>query len=81
MKDFSAGSASWVESRRQAADQAAEFELALKSRTSDALLRKTGVNIDEEMAAMLDLERSYQASSKLIAAIDSMLAALLAAIG
>ena len=81
LKDFSAGSASWVESRRQAADQAAEFELALKSRTSDALLRKTGVNIDEEMAAMLDLERSYQASSKLIAAIDSMLAALLAAIG
>ena len=80
IKSFSSNSASWVEQRRQTADKAAEFETALKSRTSDALLRVTGVNIDEEMAAMLDLEKSYQASSKVLTVIDGMLATLMEAI-
>ena len=40
----------------------------------------TGVNIDEEMSAILDLEKSYQASAKIIAAIDSMLNSLMEAI-
>jgi flagellar hook-associated protein 1 FlgK len=59
------------------ADQQLGFDAALKARASEALLRKTGVNIDEEMAAMLDLEKSYQASSKVIAAVDGMLQTLL----
>jgi flagellar hook-associated protein 1 len=44
------------------------------------LQRITGVNIDEEMAAMLDLEKTYQASAKIIAAIDAMLGSLMEAI-
>ena len=80
IKSFSSNSAGWVEHRRQTADKVAEFETALKSRASDALLRVTGVNIDEEMAAMLDLEKSYQASSKVLTVIDGMLATLMEAI-
>ena len=49
-------------------------------RTSDALSKATGVNLDEEMTLMLELERTYQASSKLISTIDSMLGSLLAAV-
>jgi flagellar hook-associated protein 1 FlgK len=33
-----------------------------------------------EMSMLLDLEHSYQASARLISAVDGMLAALLAAI-
>ena len=53
----------------------------LLSRSTDALSSATGVNLDEEMTLLLDLERSYQASSKLITTIDNMYGALLAAAG
>ena len=36
----------------------------------------TGVNLDEEMSKMLDLEHSYAASSKLITAVSNMYTAL-----
>ncbi len=49
-------------------------------RTSAALSNETGVNIDEEMALLLDLEHSYQASARLISAVDDMLSTLLAAV-
>lgn len=77
--DFSLASAGWIEGLRQSATKNADFEQAVQTRTADALQRKTGVNIDEEMTVMLDLERSFQASSKIIAAVDAMLAALLEA--
>jgi flagellar hook-associated protein 1 FlgK len=79
--DFSLASAGWLEGLRQTSAKSADFEQAVQIRTADALQRKTGVNIDEEMTVMLDLERSYQASSKIIATVDAMLAALLEAAG
>ena len=48
-------------------------------RASDALSSATGINLDEEMTRLLDLELSYQASSKLITTIDGMFNALLTA--
>lgn len=77
---FSASSSGWIEQRRAAADRSAEAGRTQQARSAQALLRKTGVNIDEEMAAILDLERSYQASSKIIAAVDAMLGSLMEAI-
>ncbi len=41
---------------------------------------ETGVNVDMEMSLLLDLEHSYEASSRLIRAVDEMLAALLDAV-
>ena len=41
----------------------------------------TGVNVDEEMANLLELERSFEASARLISAIDQMYASLLQAAG
>lgn len=81
LKAFSAAASGWVEQRRQAADAAHTFDSALKSRAGEALLRRTGVNIDDEMTAMLDLEKAYQASSKVIAAVDGMLKTLLDVVG
>ena len=75
---FASSSAAWLqETRRSAGDDAAYAETLLQ-RASDALSRETGVNIDEEMTTLLQLERSYQASSRLISTIDNMLKALLA---
>ncbi len=53
----------------------------LAQRSSEALSSATGVNLDEEMTLLLELERSYQASSKLITTIDNMFGALLSAAG
>ena len=39
-----------------------------------------GVNMDDEMSLMLQVERTFGASSKLISTIDSMVNSLLAAV-
>ena len=73
---FSASSVSWLEAARKDATSAAEYSATLVAHASDVLSNATGVNLDEEMSLLLDLEKSYQASSKLLAVIDNMLAAL-----
>ena len=65
---------------RKEASTAAETKEALAARTAEALSNETGVNVDTEMSLLLDLEHSYEASSRLIKAVDDMLAALLAAV-
>lgn len=80
LASFSSSSAGWLQASRRTASEAADYQSALATRATDALQRKTGVNIDEEMTIMLDLEKAYQASSKLITVIDSMFGALLNAV-
>jgi len=77
LKAFGRNSAAWVESLRQSSQAAADKSSATRVRTDETLLRVTGVNIDQEMATLLDLEKSYQASSKIISVIGSMLDTLL----
>lgn len=77
---FAASSAGWLEEARRTSSDVAEYREAVLERSSDALSKITGVNLDEEMTLMLELERTYQASSKLISTIDSMLGSLLAAV-
>lgn len=77
---YSAESISWFESIRQESSRAAESKSALLSRTQESLSNATGVNIDEEMTLMLDLEHTYQASARLMRTIDDMLGSLLDAI-
>lgn len=80
IKAFTGQAAGSVERSRQRASAQAESAAARQARADEALLRVTGVSIDEEMAAILDLEKSYQASAKVMAAVDAMLAALLEAV-
>lgn len=79
--DFASSSVSWLQSARQSAVNDADYNDTLLQRSADALSKETGVSLDEEMTLLLDLERSYQASSKLISTIDNMLTALLQAAG
>ena len=78
--NFAGSAISWLELSRQQATDASEVKSALMLRTGEALSNETGVNIDEEMALLLDLEHSYQASARLISAVDDMLSTLLAAV-
>jgi flagellar hook-associated protein 1 FlgK len=69
-----------MESIRQDATNASDYSATLVDQASDALSNATGVNIDDEMSLLLQLEKSYQASSKLLGVIDEMLAGLLATV-
>jgi flagellar hook-associated protein 1 FlgK len=63
---------SWSAGQKQAATNNAEQAAALLDRLSLALSNATGVNIDDEMARLLDIEHAYQASAKLIASVDML---------
>jgi flagellar hook-associated protein 1 len=76
---FAASSVGWLEASRQRASAELDYRQTLVARSSEALSNATGVNIDEEMSKMLELERSYQASAKIIATVDGLFAALLQA--
>ncbi|WP_206455298.1 flagellar hook-associated protein FlgK [Aurantimonas marina] len=76
--DYAAASMGWLESRRSEATADADYGKVLLGQTRETLSNRTGVNLDEEMTRLLDLERSYQASSKLISTVGQMIDALLA---
>lgn len=74
---FAAASSGWIESSRK--DYAGEFDLrsALRDRAHERLSGATGINLDQEMTDMLQLERSFEASSRLLATIDQLLRSLI----
>jgi flagellar hook-associated protein 1 FlgK len=78
--DFAASSVSYIESRRQDVNAKVQFQDTLLDRSNSALSNVNGVNMDDEMSLMLQVERTFGASSKLITTIDSMMKELLAAV-
>lgn len=79
--DFASASVSWLEQQRSQASAEADSESALLAKASDALSNSTGVNMDDEYAQQLAYEKSYQASSKLIAIINELFDTLLNSVG
>jgi flagellar hook-associated protein 1 FlgK len=78
---YASSSVAWLQEARNLASSEQDYRDTLLERSSEALSKLTGVNLDEEMTILLDLERSYQASSKLVSTIDAMFDTLLAAVG
>jgi flagellar hook-associated protein 1 FlgK len=78
---FASLSGGWLQEARKTANDGVQYAQTVLQRSTEALSKETGVNIDEEMASLLDLERSYQASARLINTIDGMLKTLLASTG
>lgn len=76
---FSSDSTGWLQEIRQNTAAELEFRSTVFERSSDALSNATGVNLDLEMTLLLELERSYQATSRLISTVDTMFASLLEA--
>ncbi|MCM5556370.1 flagellar hook-associated protein FlgK [Pleomorphomonas sp. JP5] len=80
LSDYAASSASWLEFNRQQVDTSATYQSTMLQRASEALSNTTGVNLDDELSKQLEIERTYAASAKLIAAVDQMLQDLLNAV-
>jgi len=72
LSGYAEASVAWISAGRQSASEAAEQQGVVRDRTSAALSNATGVNLDDEMSRLLDLEHAYQASAKLIATIDNL---------
>ncbi|MBC8129233.1 MAG: hypothetical protein H7Y08_02790, partial [Rhizobiaceae bacterium] len=77
LADFAASSVSWLQDTRKAALSESEYKTTLLEETQKTLSNETGINMDEQLTKLIEIERSYQASSKLISTIDEMLETLL----
>ena len=80
LADYATSSVGWLEATRQSASTDATNSAAVVTQTTASLSSATGVNLDEQLSKMLDLEHSYQASAELMTTVKSMLDALLAAV-
>ncbi|TIV66587.1 MAG: flagellar hook-associated protein FlgK, partial [Mesorhizobium sp.] len=81
VSDYAANAIGWFEGVRQQASTNADNKQALAARTAEALSNDTGVNVDQEMSLLLDLEHTYQASAHMMKTVGDMLDSLLAAVG
>jgi len=77
---FTEFSRSWIEAERKEIMGVVDFHNTQVMRAGEALSNETGVNSDEEMALMLQLEQSYAATARLIATVGKVFDNLLAAI-
>lgn len=73
-------SASWLQGQRRATATRLDGEQAVAAQTTTALSAATGVNLDQEYADQLNLERSYQAASKLMGVVNQLYDSLFALI-
>ena len=81
VSDYAANAIGWFEGVRQQASTNADSKQALAARTAEALSNDTGVNVDQEMSLLLDLEHTYQASAHMMKTVSDMLDALMSAVG
>jgi len=77
LSSYASASVSWLEAERSQASSQSSYQDTLLSTATTAMSNATGVNLDDQMSKMLDLENSYSASAKLITAIDSMFHSLM----
>lgn len=77
---FASQTNGWMSALRSTASDAMATKEALHVRLTEKLSNQTGVNIDEELAVLLQLEHSYEASARLISAVDEMLSTLMSTI-
>ncbi|MGP8233432.1 MAG: flagellar hook-associated protein FlgK [Methylovirgula sp.] len=77
---YAAASVSWLDVQQQDVSSESAYQSTLLSTSTTALSNSTGVNLDDEMSQMLDLENSYSATAKLLTTISGMFSDLTTAI-
>ncbi len=78
---LASGSAGWLESRRSSASDRLADNQVLGERAINAWHGQIGINLDEEMTSLMAIERSYQATARLMSTVDQMFQAILRATG
>jgi len=79
LNGFASSSLDQINSRRSSALDNSEYQSQLSVQYKEALQSESGVNLDTEMSKLLEVERAYQASARLMSVVDQMLATLLEA--
>ncbi len=77
LTDFAASSLNWLNASRQSATNNEQFQTGLAAQFKESLQNETGPNLDFEMSRLLEVERAYQATAKLLTTVDEMLQTLL----
>ncbi|ABM44591.1 flagellar hook-associated protein FlgK [Bartonella bacilliformis str. Heidi Mejia] len=80
LMSFGKNSMGWLEGVRSDADKNAKYQGTMFARAAEALSNETGVNTDDEMAVMLQLEQAYAATTRIISTVGKMLDDLMIAI-
>ncbi len=80
LSGYAAASVSWLDAEQQNVQSESAYQSTLLSTSTTALSNSTGVNLDDEMSQMLDLENSYSATAKLLTTINNMFSDLATAI-
>jgi flagellar hook-associated protein 1 FlgK len=76
---LASGSAGWVEQQRSEAASQSRLNRTIAARAESSLSGATGVNLDQEMALLLEAEKSYQASAKVMGVINGLFSSLFGA--
>ena len=74
---YAADSEGWFQAIRAGVTREYDNRAVLVDRSAEALSVVVGINLDEEMTELLDLERSYQAGSRLLQVVDEMYKSIL----
>ena len=74
-------SAGWLEGQRSTRQADLDDRTVLGERALSAWQGQIGINLDEEMTTLMSLERSYQASARLISTVNQMYDSLFRAVG
>jgi flagellar hook-associated protein 1 FlgK len=74
---FATDSAGWLESERASAADDLQQKQVLSERAAGAWHSAVGINLDEELTTLMSLEKSFQASSRMISTVSAMFDALL----
>jgi len=78
--NFAADSAGWLSNARSTYYERLQDTQAINERATGAWQGRIGVNLDEELTALIALERSFQATSRLITTVNGMFDSLFRAV-
>ena len=74
---YADASLDWLNATRQSANSSKSYQNELAVRFKESLQGETAPNLDYEMSRLLEVERAYQATARLINSVDQMLQTLL----
>jgi flagellar hook-associated protein 1 FlgK len=77
LSNYASDSVGWLEAQRSNVSSQITYQSTLLNTATTALSNATGVNINDQMSKMLDLENAYSATAKLLSTIDGMFSTLL----
>jgi len=81
LSGYATDSISWLDGQQSSVSSQSTYQNTLLSQSTTALSSATGVNLDNQMSQMLNLENAYSASAKVMSTINNMFSTLLYTMG